>query len=284
MIRIIPKEMIEIKRRHIALFLFFTIALKAISGCAKPECKTSADCSPRTCFAAKCEDKKCDYSLKQNCCGNRINESIEDGKPGNPCNCPQDYGKCEGKGKVKIGSRLEDAAYVRYLCNADSQCVLGVDKNDVIQQNFLDTLDIGILKASSVIKYPKPFDVKKDSFEFTLSIDNAAADVILPVRLTKIRLLLSSEYTRTEQLISEQEIDSTLNEIGDQATIRVPINLNYRPQEAEEAGGVRYVMDYVYKKKVLSSRAANGTGIYTDEIVRASFTAPPKPVIFVRSG
>ena len=126
--------------------------------------------------------------------------------------------------------------------------------------------------------------MKKDSFEFTLSIDNAAADVILPVRLTKIRLLLSSEYTRTEQLISEQEIDSTLNEIGDQATIRVPINLNYRPQEAEEAGGVRYVMDYVYKKKVLSSRAANGTGIYTDEIVRASFTAPPKPVIFVRSG
>ena len=276
--------MIEIKRRHIVLFLFFAITLIAISSCAKAECRTSADCGPRNCFASKCEAKKCVYSLKQNCCGNRINDTTEDGKPGNQCTCPQDYGKCGGKGKVKIGSRIEDATYAHYYCNTNEQCVLGVEKNDVAPQNFLDTMDIGFFRASSVVRYNKPFDAKRDSFEFTVILDNTGKDLVAPITLTKIRLLFSSEYTRIEQLIAEQELGIALNGVGDQSSANVPLNLNYRPQEVEEAGGLRYIIDYAYKKKVVSGKTANGTNVYSDEIVRASFTAPVKPVFFVRSG
>lgn len=276
--------MIEIKRRHIVLFLFFAITLIAISSCAKAECKTSADCQSRTCFLSKCESKKCIYTLQTNCCGNRVNDTTEDGKPGNQCTCPQDYGKCEGKGKVKIGSRIEDATYAHYYCNANEQCVLGVEKNDVAPQNFLDTMDIGFFRASSVVKYNKPFDAKRDSFEFNVALDNIGKDLVVPVTLTKIRLLFSSEYTRIEQLIAEQDLGIALNGVGDQSSANVPLNLNYRPQDVEEAGGLRYIIDYAYKKKVASGKTANGTNVYSDEIVRASFTAPVKPVFFVRSG
>ncbi len=276
--------MIEIKRRHIVLFLFFAIALIAISGCAKAECRTSADCSPRTCFQPKCEGKKCAYTIQSNCCGNRINDTIEDGKPGSQCTCPQDYGKCEGKGKVKVGSRTDDATYAHYYCNANSQCVLGVEKTDIAPQNFLDTIDIGLFRASSVARYNRPFDAKRDSFEFTVTLDNVGKDLVLPIILTKVRLLFSSEYARTEQLIAEHDLSAALNGVGDSAAINAPLNLNYKPYDVEETGGLRYVIDYVYKKKSVSGKTANGTNIYSDETVRASFTAPVKPVFFVRSG
>ena len=275
--------MIKINKNYIILPLFFAIALIIVSSCAKPECKTSADCLSRTCTLSKCEDKKCVYTLQKNCCGNRINESIEDGRPGNKCACPQDYGKCEGKGKVRIGSRTEDAAYVRYYCTADFQCVLGVEKKDAAPQNFLDTINPGFFKASSVVKYNKPFDVNRDSFEITITLDDSSKDLVLPVRVTKVRLLFSGEYARIEQLIAEKDVDSVLNGVGEQATINVPLNLGYKPHEVEETGSIRYSIDYTHKKKVASGRAADGTTLFSEEQVRATFTAPTKHVFFVRS-
>lgn len=266
------------------LLLILVIALITISSCAKPECKTSADCSSRTCYLSKCEDKKCVYTVQRNCCGNRINESIENGKPGNQCTCPADYGKCEGKGKIKIGSRMEDAAYAHYYCSIDNQCVLGVEKKDVAPQNFLDPINPGFFKASSVVKYNKPFDVKRDSFEFKVTLDDISKDLILPIMLTKVKLLYSSEYARAELLIAEKDTDSMLNGVGDQAVVNVPLTLNYRPQELEEQGSIRYSIDYTYEKQVLSGRTINGTNIYSNETVRTTFTAPTKPVFFVRSG
>jgi len=276
--------MIKIKKNYIILFLLLIAALLIISSCTKPECRTSADCSARTCYLSKCEDKKCVYTLQRNCCGNKINETIENGKPGNQCTCLADYGKCEGKGKVRIGTRIEDATYVHYLCNIDNQCVLGVERKDITPQNFLDTINPGFFKASSVIKYNKPFDVSRDSFEFKVTLDDVGKDLVPPITITKVKLLFSSEYTRTEQLIAEKDVSNVLNGIGDEASIIVPLNLNYRPQELEELGGLRYIIDYVYRKQVLSGKTVNGTNLFANETVRATFTSPTKPVFFVRSG
>ncbi|MDP3766211.1 MAG: hypothetical protein Q8R04_06895 [Nanoarchaeota archaeon] len=255
-----------------------------ISSCTKPECKTNADCSSRACFLSKCESKKCAYILERNCCGNRLNESIENGKPGNQCTCPQDYGKCEGKGKIKIGSRLEDATYVHYYCNADNQCILGAEKKDATPQNFLDQINSGFFKASSISKYNKPFEVSREVFEFAVTLDDVSKDLILPVMLTKVKLFFSSEYARTELIIAEKDLDSVLNGVGDKSTISTPLTLNYKPQELEELGSVRYSIDYVYKKQVLSGKTVNGTNIFSNETVRATFTAPAKPIFFVRRG
>lgn len=258
------------------------IALITISSCTKPECKTSADCSARTCYLSKCEEKKCAYTLQINCCGNKLKESIENGKPGNQCTCPDDYGKCEGKPKVKAGPRLENATYLQYLCNVDNQCVLGVDKKDIAPQNFLDTINLAIFKASAIVRYNKPFDVKRDSFELTITLDDMGNDLVLPISLAKVKLLFNSENTRTEQLIAEEDIDSVLNGVGDKAIIRTQLNLNYRPQEIEEGGGLRYLIDYAYKKQI-KGRVVNGTTLYTNETVRGTFSSPTKPVLFVRS-
>jgi len=268
------------------LLIFFVIALVALSGCSKSqlECKTSIDCGSIKCLLSQCENGKCVSNLQRNCCGNRINETIEDGKPGNQCTCPEDYGKCDGKGKIKIGSRMEDAAYVHYYCNADEQCVLGVERKDAVPQNFLDPINPGFFKASSVAKYNKPFDVSRDAFEFKITLDDISKDLVLPIKLTKVKVLFNSEYARVEQLITEQDLSGILNGIGDEALIRAPLTLNYRPQELEESGSIRYSIDYAYIKKVASGKTINGTNIYTDETVRTTFTAPTKPVFLVRSG
>lgn len=275
--------MIKPNKSHILLLILFALTLIIISSCAKPECRTSSDCSSRTCFLSKCESKKCVYNLQRNCCGNQINDTTENGKPGNQCTCPQDYGKCQGKGKIRIGSRTEDAIYVHYYCNADEQCVPGVEKKDVAPLNFLDTINLGFLKASSIIKYNKPFDPARDNFEFKITLDDASKDVVLPVKLTKAKLLYSSEYARAELLIAEKDLDSALGGIGEYSIVNVPLTLSYRPQELEEQGSLRYSIDYTYTRQVLSGKTANGTSIYNNEIKRETFTAPVKPVFFFRS-
>ena len=276
-------KMIKINKNHL-LFLFFAVALIAIASCTKAECNSSSDCLSKTCSIPRCDNGKCAYTIQTNCCGNKLKEAIENGKPGSKCTCPDDYGKCEGKGKISISSRTEDATYLHYLCNSDSQCVLDVDKNDVIPQNILDSINIGFIKASSVAKYNKPFDVKKDKFEFAVYLDDISNDLILPVQLAKIKILFSGESTRTELLVAEKELDNTLNGVGDQSTITTPLNLNYKPSGSEESGYIRYIIDYGYTKRVLSSKTLNGTSIYTKELVRATFASPSKPVFFVRSG
>ena len=261
--------------------MFFVVGL-VLAGCAKPECKTNSDCASSLCTLSKCQNSKCVYTLQRNCCGNRINESIENGRVGSQCSCPQDYGKCEGKGKIKIGSRLEDAAYVRFYCDGD-RCVLGVEEKDVSPQTFLDSINAGFFKASSVVKYNKPFSVNSGTFEFKITLDDTNKDLVLPVKLTKIKLLFNSESARTELLIAEQDLDSTLNAIGNQAIIGAALNLNYKPQQAEESGPLRYIIDYVYTKRVANGRTAAGETIYSEETVRATYTAPAKNVIFFKT-
>lgn len=253
-----------------------------LSSC-KSECKTSGDCASKSCSLAKCEKKKCVYAPQSNCCGNGVKESIESGKPGSQCTCPQDYGKCEGRGKIKIGTRAEDAAYAHYYCS-DSKCIMGVESKDAAPQNFLDTMNTGFFKASSIMKYNKPFDMGRDVFEFKVTLDDAGKDIVLPLKLTGIKMLFSGEYARSELLVAERGLDSSLAGIGESVTVNVPLNLDYRPQEIEEAGSIRYTIDYTYTKKIQTGRSQDGTILYEQQLVREKFLAPSKQVFFVRSG
>mgnify|MGYP001571764579 FL=1 len=277
------KRLVKIKRNGVILIGLFIVAVLFISSCAKTECETNADCiSPKSCMSAKCKDNACVFTPQRNCCGNEIKEGIESGAPGSQCTCPADYGKCEGKGKIKIGSRLEDATYVRYHCNEDSQCILGVDKNSTAPQNFLDTINIGFFKTSSVIKYNKPFDVNEHSFSLTLTLDDVGKDLVLPVTFTKVKVLFNSVYTRAELLVAEQDLKAVLDGIGSQVTLNVPLNLNFRPEELEESGYLRYTIDYVYQRQFLSKRGSDEPEAI-EETIRNTYTSPAKPVIFFRS-
>lgn len=265
------------------LSLLFIVSIIAIS-CSKPECGADSDCSSKKCFSSKCENDKCLYRSRGSCCGNKLMDSIEDDKPGNKCTCPSDYGKCEGRGKIKVGLKTEDAKYMRYYCSNDEQCVLGAAESDIFHENFLDTMTSGFFKASSIVKYNTPFDINNDAFEYTINLEDANKNLAFPIELKKIRLMLNSEVA-AEMLIAEQELgsDISLNDIGDKVVISVPLNLGYKPREIEQAGVVRYIIDYTYTKNVPSGKAPDGTTIYSQELVREKFNAPSKKVFFIRT-
>ena len=264
--------------------MLLVASLVVLSSCAKAECKANSDCLSKQCTLSKCENKKCTYALQRDCCGNGIKDAAEDGKPGSQCTCPADYGKCEGKAKVKTGSRVEDAAYVHYYCSRDSKCILGVESKDISPQNFLDPISLGYFKASSVLRYNKPFDIGKDSFELKITLDDTNKYLVFPIRLTNVKILFSGESSRSELLIAEASQDTAINNIGDTVAISVPLNLDYKPLEAEESGSIRYSIDYTYTKKIPGGKAPDGTTLYTEEVAREKFNSPSKQVLFVKSG
>ena len=276
------KEGINTKNKTI-LFLLLVIAVLAISSCTKAECKVSADCPQKACSTQRCDSSKCVYSSTPNCCGNGDKDSLESGRPGNKCTCPQDYGSCEGKGKVKQGSQTVDAIYAHYYCTSSNECVMGVESKDAFPQNFPDSISAQYFKASSVMKYNKPFDMSRDAFELKITLDDANKDLVMPVKFNKVQVLLSTDYSRSELLIAEKNIDNDIPVIGNTVTINIPLNLDYRPQQVEETGTIRYVVDFSYNKRVVSSRKPDGSPVYDQELVREKFNSPSKQVFFVRS-
>src|SRR3989344_6723548 len=104
---------------RIWLFLILSALLVIISACnkEKSECKASSDCLQKACFTPKCTEGKCSQIVQRNCCGNGMQDELENGKPGNKCTCSHDYGKCEGKAKVQVMGRLQNTTYLYYFCN-----------------------------------------------------------------------------------------------------------------------------------------------------------------------
>jgi len=275
--------MAKIRYDKFILFLLLIAVLFIVTSCAKAQCKTSSDCASRICAVSKCEDKKCVYTQQNNCCGNRINETIESGRPGNKCTCPQDYGKCDGKPKVKVGSKMQDAAYAIYHCNDFQECVIGVSEKDISPQNILDSININYFKASSIIRYNHPFEISRNAFEIKFTLDDVEKELLFPIELKKIKILYSGESLRSEQLIAEHDLDILFQSIGEETTITAHLNLGYKPRQIEESGSFKYVIDYSHVKNVQLGRGSDGSISYSQETVRNQFTSTPKKVFFVSS-
>ena len=276
------KRLIKIKQNKLLFASLVILVILIISACSKAECKASADCPVKPCSVARCDEGKCIYSEQKNCCGNRLEEAFEDGKPGDKCTCPQDYGKCEGIPKVMISGREQDATYARYHCNQYNRCVLGAESKDVSVQTFLDTINSDYFEASSIVKYNKPFDMKNDAFDMKITIDDANENLVMPVAFTGVKLLYIGAFSRSEQLIAETEVSASISRVGDSVTINFPLNVGYRPEELEEAGSFRYVLDYSYTKKVQTGRSQDGSLIYEKQLTRQKFNSPAKQVFFIR--
>ena len=259
------------------------IAVLVAIACAKSECKVSADCPQKACSAPRCDSSKCVSNPIPNCCGNGVPESLENGKAGNKCTCPQDYGKCEGKGKVQVGSKAEDAKYAHYYCSSQSECIMGVESKDASAQNFLDSISGEYFKASAVLRFNKPFDMSKDAFEIKITLDDANKNMVLPVKFNNLRILLSTESSRGELLVADKNFENEVYAVGNTTTINVPLNLDYKPQQVEELGTMRYTLDYSYNKKILIGTSADGTPNYRQELARERFNSPAKQVFLVRS-
>lgn len=266
--------MFKIKSKY--LVIAFLILIVFISSCAKAECKVNSDCSSRKCATVSCTDKKCQYTTISNCCGNKLKEDIENGNPGNECTCPEDYGKCEGKGKVEIGSRTYDTQYLKYLCE-NNKCVLGVDNADVKELTLLDERDFKYFKIETLTTFNRPFDTRKDYFNFRITLKDTNDELAPPVKINKI-ILKDGEI-----LFGEKNVDLVLNSIGDKITVRVPVT--YGLEQLEEQRGLSYKMDYEYTKKVKDQRLENGSYTYNEELVRDDYENRfQTKIFFVKSG
>ncbi len=266
--------MYKIKYGYIAIALVILIFL--ISGCSKAECEVSSDCGSLTCKTSSCVDGDCQFTSKRNCCGNGEEDEIEDGKPGNKCTCPADYGKCEGKGKIKVGSRSYDTEYLEYLCE-NNECVFGVDKEEVKENTLLDEKDFSLFRLETLATFNKPFDTRRDDFNFRITLKDTDDMLVPPIRINKIIL------RDGEVLFGEKEVDQALNGIGDRIIVNVPVT--YDLEQLEEDRRLSYKVDYEFTQKVKDERLPNGTYTYKNTLMREDYeTRFQTKVFFVRSG
>jgi len=144
------------KHQRILLILGI-VALLILAGC-RGECKTAADCTAKSsnAFTTACTDKKCVYTPIPNACGNRNCETGEDRG-----NCQQDCGPCKGK---VIGSQ-----YMEYATVGD-KCLEEVIPSLVKPIYSSADMSSGGDKFKIDTIYEQPFNLKKDTFDITVTL------------------------------------------------------------------------------------------------------------------
>jgi hypothetical protein len=268
---------LKIRKSHLLFLILSISALLLINGCKKAECEVNSDCSDRACSTVSCVDKQCKYNSVPNCCGNGIPESLENGKTGNKCTCPDDYGVCEGKGEIEAGVRTKYTEYLKYLCDENQQCVFGVDKEDVRPISLVDEREFSFFKLETTITFNDPFDVNTGNFKFRFVVKDDDEDLVFPIKLTKIIL------TDGEVLFGEKNLEILLNGVRDTASISVPVS--YRLDQLEEERRLSYKLDYEHNIRIKDKRLDNGTYSYKEELRRDEYENKFSEKIFlIKSG
>ncbi len=234
-----------------ALFFFLLILSFILFACSTngpPSCKTSANCQ-KSCQVGSCIKGECSYTPRDNCCGNGIKEATEDGKAGNECTCPKDYGPCEGSATIGEGRQAHEASYVKRRCSEWDECVLGVDPKNLQSTTLLDEQKTPAFQLEVTTTFNQPFRVPTDLFTFRLTLKDAKEGIVYPIKFNHLSL------KDGELLFGEKDLTSALGGVGDTATFSVP--LSYRLKEPEEDRRLSYKLDYEY---AINSTARDSTG------------------------
>ena len=238
------------------LFLVVAVAsLLIIAGCTQSSdaqsCKTVADCTPKKCYTSSCTENKCVYIAQQGCCGNAYKDALEDGKAGNECTCPADYGQCDGKAKIAYGSGFYDAKYVKRQC-IQNQCIMGVNPDDLKPLTLLDQAKFNAFSMEVTTSFNQPFRVPTDSFTFRLTLKDAKDTLVYPIRFTHITL------SSGEVLYGEKDLTAILGGVGDAVSFSVPIS--YHLIQPEEEQKLKYKLEYGY---TLNTEVRDASGMTT---------------------
>ncbi len=222
------------------IITIISLFLLILAGCGG-ECKKDSDCVKK-CFEGSCQDKVCQYDPLPNCCGNNIKENTEDGKPGNECTCPLDYGQCSAKGK--------SSQYIQYSCNADkTECNTDVKPSiNVETQQITDTFSgTGSIKFSVVSKINQPFNIDKDTFQMRIKLDQIPSTTTSNVRITGITITATNSKRQTVTLASKK-IDRNLWDLGSETQEDIIFD-EISSNEEEELKSVKIKISYDYDYK-----------------------------------
>lgn len=231
------------KIKNIFLFLLIISLIFTVS-CSK-ECRKALDCEKRTCFTPKCVDGVCDYNPKKDCCGNGLKDKIEDGKPGNECTCPFDYGRCEGtKGE-----------YLEKYCK-NNECVWGVSADKIQKLVFSEDKTLDIFDIELLSTYDYPFVIGSSNFTIKITLKDDDEKLVYPIVFTKFRLF------EKNLLLGERTVNLKLTGVGDSLEVIVPFDFSMN--DAEEEKSVTLKVDYEYTRST-----SRGNELYRNDFTES---------------
>ena len=172
-----------------------------------------------------------------------------------------EYAKVKEKSKQEP-ERLMQSIY-NFFCNANDECVFGVDEKDIQVQRLIDDKQFSFFELETIVEFNKPFDIKNDNFKFEFNLKDDHEDLVYPIKLTEIQLL------DRETFFGSKTLDEELNGVGDKAFAIVPIN--YQLSDIEEERQLSYKLRFEYTKRVRKDRNPDGTYNYENKLVRDEY-------------
>ena len=247
----------------VALIVFL---VAACGGNEEPvsECTRSSDCQQEICKTASCSAGRCSYATKQNCCGNRQQESMEDGKPGNACTCPKDYGNCSGAVKTTVKGKEKAAQYVTNYCDGQLQCVQGINPDVVLPIALTQQLRGTLFTLDLIVEYPNPMIMNKDKVTFKITLREIKDDLDFPIVLKKIQLV------NNQRLFGQLTTGQGFNSRGQTIEVQVPLTGELGILESKLA--LTYKIDEEHGKRVKGARRPDGSYEYTTVSELATLT------------
>jgi len=258
------KEVFKIRKITLAIII---IGMLFLAGCGG-ECKTSTDCkATNKCDMVNCVEKKCSHNFKPNCCGNGQEDALENGKPGSKCSCPEDYGACEGRGKIEYRQdKFMDTKFLQRFCEGN-ECIFGVPKENIVDKQLVDEKEFSFFTLGTIITYKEPFDITADSFKFRFTLKDDSADLVYPIKLTSIQVLRASE------MLGEKVMTTEFIAVGNSDEVIVPLSYTTtKLEEYDQALGFKLYYEYTKRIKISSEE-------YREELVRDSYQGTLKSKI-----
>ena len=213
----------------------------------EPQCKKDADCmrvfgsTLGVCQYAFCEKEICRKRPVQDCCGNGVQEEIENNITGSKCTCPEDYGKCEGN-LVYMDSRGREqtSSYIFWACNANAQCEMQYE--DTLQKTaeYFTTFAGSGFSFNFYVSYPNPFYHNSSEFRVEYKLTDLDTKVVDPsIKFTEIRLMEGTN------ILYRAGLNLKFSKVGQTNITMIPMS-SYDIIYPEEKKSVILSLDYEY--------------------------------------
>ncbi len=255
------------------LLLISSVLIISCGGKSKDDldyCEEDSDCKE---MASTCQEYSCDVEINTcdiidkptPCCGNDDCETPDE----NECTCEVDCGKCEGiiTFKKEVDSRRDtEAQYLSKECNEDEKCIVAVKEDYVKEEKLRNEFKSDYFTIEEIITFNNPFVLGKDSFTIKVSLKDATEDKFhYPIQFNKIT------FYKSQDLFGEKKIKKNLDEIGDEFSVTIPLDIDTIMLEEEIK--LKYQVDYEFEIPVKTSeKDSNDNYIYTKERIRSDYT------------
>ncbi len=162
------------------------------------------------------------------------------------------------KGKEKV------AQYVTNYCDAQTQCVKGLDPNSVVPIVLTQQLKSPLFTLDVILEYPNPIIMNKDTITFKLTLRDAKEDLDMPLILKRFQIV------NNQRLFGQLSTTQGFNAVDQTLEIRVPLTGETGVLESKLS--LTYKIDEKHGKRVKGAKNPDGSYQYSiqDELTTLS--------------